>query len=241
MSDLYFSRSIIRGLGAVYCLRIPQEAPNGSGPRRLLGSYVDETGGGFLSGKSVPGVNHAWEPEYFLSLLPTLTGTAGKSYVQEASLAGFKQTVKIEKSAGANLNGSFPGAPLSAGIQVDYKRLKTADIEFGPGSLKRYIPRGFIKAAYEELAEDSDKYATVVFDKDNMLVDQIILTSNLKVTVESQADFGASFEAKAEAVNKLGGGIKYSRKSERHYEVSVSDGKEYLFAIGAIEANKFAE
>jgi hypothetical protein len=235
--NLYFSKSIFKGLGPVFFLRIPQEAVAGSGPRRLLGSYVDEIDGGLL-GKATPGTNHAWEPEYFLSLLPKLKSTAGKTHVQSTSLAGINQSVKIEKSGGANLSGSFPGAPISAGLQVDYKRLKTAEITLGVGSIKYYIPRGFLEAAYKEMAEDSDQFDPIVFDKDNMLVDQIVIARNLKVVVESSAEFDSSFEAKADAVNKLGAGVSYSRKSTRHYEVNVNDGKEYLFALGAIEANK---
>jgi len=34
--------------------------------------------------------------------------------------------------------------------------------------------------------------------------------------------------------------ISYSRKGDRKYALSVSDAKEYLFAIGAVEADKFA-
>jgi hypothetical protein len=238
--NLYFSKSIFKGLGPVFFLRIPQEAAPGTAPRRLLGSFVEESDGG-LFGKATPGTNHAWEPEYFLSLLPKLKSTAGKSHVQQTNLAGITQTVKIEKAAGGNLSGSFPGAPVSAGLQVDYKQLKTAEITLGAGSSKYYIPRGFIQAAYREMAEDSDRFDPIVFNKDNMLVDQIVITANLKVVVESGSEFGAGFEAKAEAVNKLGGGVSYSRKSSRHYEVSVSDGKEYLFALGAIEANKMVD
>ena len=239
--DYYFSRGLVRGLGKVFFLKVLQEAPDGSPPRRLLGSFVDEIDYGLFSTKSAPGIDHAWDPEYFLKVARTLPGWEGRALVLEASLAGFTQTYKIESKAGGDAKASFPGAPVSVGIEVDYTRLRSATVKMGPGSRKLYIPQDFVLEAYRQFAEDPTSYDRILFKDDNMLVTQILVVRNLSIEVESTSEFSADFQAKATKVNDLGGGIKYSRKNERKYEISVADEKEYLFGIGAVQADKFAD
>lgn len=239
--DYYFSRGLIKGLGKVFFLKVLQEAPAGSPPRRLLGSFVDEVDYGLFSTRSAPGLEHSWDPEYFLKVAKALPGWGERELVLETGLAGFTQRYKIETKAGVDAKAAFPGAPVSAGIEVDYSRLQSATVTMGAGSRKIYIPGNFIPAAYEKFAEDPQNYDSILFDDDNMLVDQIVIVKSLAVEVESKVDFTADFQAKAARVNDLGGGISYSRKSERQFEIKVDDGKEYLFAIGAVEADKFAD
>ena len=239
--DYYFSRGIIQGLGKVFFLKVLQEAPEGSPTRRLLGSFVDEVDYGLFSTKSAPGVDHSWDPEYFLKIARALPGWGERQLVLDATLAGFTQSYKIESKAGVNAKASFPGAPVSAGIEVDYSRLQTATVTMGEGSRKYYIPAAYVPAAYEKFAEHATDYDRILFSDDNMLVTQIVIVKNLTLEVESRTDFSADFQAKATKVSELGGGISYSKKSERKYSISVQDGKDYLFAIGAVEADKFAE
>jgi hypothetical protein len=111
----------------------------------------------------------------------------------------------------------------------------------GPGSKKIYVPDGFVSAAYASFVQDPSKYDRIMFDDDHMLVTQIVIAKDLTVEVESKTDFSADFQAKAVKVANLGGGITYAKKSERKYSISVNDGKEYLFAIGAVEADKFVD
>lgn len=239
--DYYFSRGMIRGLGKVFFLKVLQEAPTASPSRRLLGSYVDEVNYGLFGSKSCPGIDHSWDPEYFLTAAKALPGWSGRQLVLETDLSGFTSTYKVDTKAGVDAKASFPGAPVSAGVEVDYSRLRTATVTMGAGSKKLYIPGNFIPAAYEKFADDPSAHDAILFDDGNMLVDQIVIVKNLSVEVESKIDFSLDFQAKATKVSELGGGIKYSRKSERKYSISVSDGKEYLFGISGVEADEFAD
>ncbi len=239
-ADIYFSSGMIKGMGRVFFLRVPQEAPEGSASRRLLGSYVVEIDYGLFKLKEAPGLEHAWQPEYFFTKAAAVADLSGVELRQEASLAGFKQDYNIETKAGLNAKASFPGAPIGAGIELDYSKLKKASITLGPGSKKFYIPRDCIETAYKYFAAHSDQYNKVVFDPHRMLVDQIVIATNPQITVESHSSFGADFEAKATKINDLGGGVTFSRKSDRSYAIAVEDGKQYLFAIGAIQADRFA-
>lgn len=111
----------------------------------------------------------------------------------------------------------------------------------GDGSKKIYVPDGYVPAAYEKFVGNPGNYDRILFDDDHMLVTQIVIVKNLTVEVESKSDFSSDFQAKATKVSELDVGVSYAKKSERKYSISVNDGKEYLFAIGAVEADKFAE
>ncbi|MBC2778505.1 hypothetical protein [Parasphingopyxis marina] len=219
-------------------MRVPQEAGTGSAPRRLLGSYVDEIDYGLFSTREAPGIDHAWDPEYFFHIAKALGGNDNRDWVLETALHNVTQEYKIETKAGMDAKGSYPGAPVSAGVEVDYERLRRAKITLGAGSKKYYIPRGYISEAYRAFAEQSDSYPSVVFDDDHMLIDQIVIVQNLALEVESKSEFGAAFEAKAENVNNLGIGVKYTRTSERKYQIEITDGKEYLFGLSGVQADK---
>ena len=236
--DYYFSRGEVKGLGKVFFLKILQEASPGSPPRRLLGSFVDEIDHGFLGTRNAPGLEHSWMPEYFLSCAQALPGWQGRQLVTYADLAGFTHQYKVETKAGADAKAAFPGAPVSAGIEIDYGRLKTVNVTMGAGSRKYYIPSNFILAAYREFKKNPGAYDDILRSPKNMLVNQIVIVTNLTLEVESKADFTADFQAKATNVANLGGGISYSKKSERKYAINVNDGKEYLFAISGVEADK---
>jgi hypothetical protein len=236
--DYYFSQGILKGLGSVFLLKVLQEAPAGSPPRRLLGSFVNEVDYGLFGIKRAPGLEHSWDPEYFLKIARALPGWAERELVLQTDLAGFSQSYKIETKAGAEAKGAFPGAPVSAGLEIDYQRLRQATVTLGPGSKKLYIPDEFVPAAYRKFAAARASYDDILFDDDHMLVTQIVVATDLKIDVQSQSDFSAEFEAKASQVSGLGGGINYKRTSERSYALSVSGGKEYLFAIGAVQADK---
>lgn len=236
--EYYFSRGIVEGLGRVFFLKVLQEAPPQSPPRRLLGSFVDQINYGFLGTKEAPGMEHSWEPEYFLRCAGALPGWETRELVLETALANFTRSYKVETKAGADARAAFPGAPVSVGIEVDYERLKTVTVTMGAGSRKLYIPREFVPAAYKAFRKNAEAYDDILASSKHMLVNQIVLVRNLTLKVDSRADFSTDFQAKATHVNDLGGGIRYSRKSERSYEIEVSDGKEYLFAIGGIEADK---
>ena len=238
--DIYFTSGFIRGLGRLFFLRVPQHAPVDSNARRLLGSYVVEIDYGLFKLREAPALEHAWQPGYFLTQAGQVVSLQGVDLVLSADLAGFVQEYRIETRAGAKAKGSFPGAPVGVGLEIDYSKLKTAKVVLGEGSQKFYIPRDYILDAYRTFAGQSDSFHRVVFDSNRMLVDQIVIARNLSIVVESESAFGADFQARADNVNGLEGGVTFRRENERRYEIKVSDGRDYLFAIGAVQADKFA-
>lgn len=237
-NDYYFSAGTIKGLGQVFFLKVPQEAPPGSAPRRLLGSFVDEIDYGLFGAKKAPGVDHSWDPEYFLTIAKALPGWSARQLELETDLAGFTSSYQVGTKAGANANANFPGAPASGGIAIDYQHLRQATVTMGPGSKKLYVPDGYIPAAYKKFAANRSAYDDILFSDKNMLVNQIVIVTNLTIDVDSNSDFSADLDAKAAQANAASADIKYERKSDRKYSLSIKDGKEYLFAIGAVDAHK---
>lgn len=239
--DLYFSRALFKGLGKLYVLKIPQVAGVGSSTRKLLGSYVNEIDRGVWPFKrQIPALNHSWVAEYFLSIASSVPGNPPK-LVEEVELSGFTQTVEIEKSLSGEAKAPFPGVPVSLGIEIDYKLLRKAQLTMGSGSKKFYIPRDIVRKAYRHFALEPSKYEDTVFHSDRMLVDQIVIARDVTLEVESRNEFGVDFDAKATAINDIGGGVEYRRVSERTYKVSIKDGRDYLFAIGGVEADEFTD
>lgn len=237
--NLYWLKGVLRGFGPMLFLRVPQYAPAGSATRRLLGSYVDEVDYGLFGSRCAPTLNHAWQPEFFLD--QARPHVPGIDLVQETELAGLRQTFKIDKKAGLKAKASFPGAPASAGFELDYSKLETTTIEFGEGSKKYYLPSQVIKRAYEKFASMSDRVDPVIFDREVMLVDQIAIVRNLKIEVESKSTFGTDVDAKVEKVTKVEAGVEYKRESDRKLSLKISDDKEYLFAVSAVEANELVK
>jgi hypothetical protein len=112
--DLYFSRGIMKGLGTVFMLRVPQEAGEGSSPRKLLGSYVDEIDYGLFKSKEAPSLNHAWQAEYFLSKAAEVPTLQGMALTDTVNLANFTQTYNVETKAGLNARRPFRERPSAA-------------------------------------------------------------------------------------------------------------------------------
>lgn len=237
--NLYWLQGIIKGFGPMLFLRVPQHAPAGSATRRLLGSYVDEVDYGFFGTRCAPTLNHAWQPEFFLSQARQVV--QGVDLVQETELAGIRQTFKLDKKAGFKAKASFPGAPASAGFEIDYSKLETTTIEFGEGSKKYYIPSRVILRAYEDFAKRSEAVDPILFDREVMLVDQIVIARNLKIEIEAKTSFGADVEAKAGQVSNVEAGVEFRRESDRKLALQLSDNKEYLFAVSAVEANELVK
>src|SRR6185295_8442861 len=119
----------------------------------------------------------------------------------------------------ASARASFPGAPVSGGIEVDYQRLKQVNVTMGAGSKKLYIPDAFIPAAYKKFAAARAGYDDILFSSGNMLVNQIVIVTNLTVDIDSTADFSADFDARAAQENAASTGITYDRKSDRKYSL----------------------
>jgi hypothetical protein len=238
IKNTYFSRAPIMGVGKLHFLIVPREAPADSGDRALLGSLVAEYDTGLLGGKEVPGPDHVWKRRYLLEMISRAQGTGGQTWVESQDLAGVTQSVKVEKKFGFDLGLSFPGVPASGKIGIDYSKLRTVELVLGAGCRKEYIPVGFLKAGFDFARHHSDEFDRQLFDDDYMACQQILIVKEMAISVVSEIDFSAGFEAKAEEINGLGIGVTYSKKSKKEYTVKLNDGKEYLFGIGAVQLER---
>jgi len=237
--DFYFSSGIIRGVGRLFFLRVPQVAGDGSAPARLLGSIVREGDGGLFGNSEYPVPENSFILGAVLDAMKKVLQLGDADAVNDIDLAGFSQSLKIEKSAAVNGEVAFPGAPLSAGVGVNYKKIRSVELEFGEGARKRLIPRDLLAEAYRRMADRSSDFPAVFFNDDRMVVDQVLLVRALAITVTSESDFSGNFEAKAAGTNDLNVGVKYERKSSRSYTMTLDGSREYLFGVGGVQADKF--
>jgi len=240
-SDYYFSASILSGVGKLFFLKTPQAAGPGSGPLRLIGTMVQEGHGGFLGSKEYPVPQNGHILGAVAKAVGKVLDLPESDVVNEIGLANLSTSLKLEKTASANGEAPFPGAPASLGIGVDYHKLRRVVLDFGPGARKLFIPRALLEEAFRTMAKTSTDWPTVFFDDDYMCVDQLLLVRKLTVTIESEAEFSASFEAKAAAANAQNLGVTYAQSSEKSYKLTLDGTEDYLFAVGAVEADEFVK
>jgi hypothetical protein len=231
----YFAKAPLRGVGKMHFLVTPQEAGVGSAPRSLLGSLVKEIDVGLFSLREVPGLEHTWKREYVLNVLRQDPALQNVPLVEEVSLANVSQELKVEKKFKLGIDANVPGVPVSGTIGIDFSKVRKVIMELGAGCKKFYIPEDFLKSGYAHAQENSNQFDKQLFDDDRMAVSQIVVVKKMKVTVESESNFTADFQAKATDINGLGIGVTYEKKTEKKYEIDLDDGKEYLFAIRAVQ------
>ena len=236
--SIYFAKAPLRGPGKLHYLVTPQEAPGGSAPRALLGSLVEEIDIGLFSLKEIPGADHVWKREYVLQALRQDPTLAGVDLVEETNLASVSQELKVEKKFKLGVDVPVPGVPASASIGIDYSKIRSVVMSLGTGCVKYYIPEGFLKSGYDYAQKHSDQFDKQLFYDDYMGVSQILIVRKMKVTVESESDFSAGFDAKATEITDLKVGVKYQKISKRKYEIDLDDGKEYLFGLRGVQMDK---
>ncbi len=238
-ADYYFSSKHFRGLGKVFYLKVLREAGANTPTRRLLGSIVKEGDYGFLGLKEYPFPEHYFRPGIVIDKLVEAGGIIDThaNAIIGTDLANVSQTLKIDKSLGGNLKAEFPGAPASVGLEIDYSKIRRVEVEFGEGTKLEQIPEGYLRQLYDRYEGDDLQVATVM-DDDKMIVDRIIVTPNVKYVVSSESEFDHRFNAKAEALNNSEFSVRYERNSSRSFSISVSNGGDYLAAIGAVQWSK---
>ena len=227
---IYYSKAPLNGAGKLHFLITPQVANEGTAPRALLGSLVEDIGGGLL-GKDVPGFDHVWKREYVLGLMKAIPELAGNDLINETSLASVSQDLKVNKKLAPGISAPIPGVPAVASIEIDYSKIVSIKLTLGAGSRKLYIPTGFLKSAYAYAEANSGKVDPQLFDDDYLAVSQIVLVKKLELSFESTANFSAGFDAKADDVTNMKVGVKYEKTTERKYTVKIDDGNDYLFAL----------
>jgi hypothetical protein len=236
--SLYFSKAPLRGPGKLHFLVTPMLASPGTDVRSLLGSLVTEMDEGTFGDKQIPGADHVWKRRYVLDVLGKDPALAGQNLVSEATLANVSQDLKVDKKLKLGVDATVPGVPAKATIGFDYSKTKTINIALGEGCVKEYIPEGFLASGYRHAELHSNEFDRQLFNDDYMAVSQLLIVRKMQLTVESQTEFSAAFQAQAEQISGLGLGVDYSKKSNKKYVITLDDGLEYLFGIGAVQLEK---
>jgi hypothetical protein len=231
----YFSRAPVQGVGKMHFLMVPKVAGPGSIAETLLGSLVAEYDRGLFSLSEVPGDEHVWKKGYGLTAFAQATSLAGEELVVDQELAAVTQSLKIERKFKLGAGAPLPGVPATGSINVDYSRLRSVEFTLGAGSIKRYIPSGFIKAGYDWCQSHSSQVDRQLFDDDYMLVDQLLLVKSMALKVVSDTEFSAGFKAQAAEISDGNIGVNYDVTRDREVTVKVDDGRTYLFALAAVQ------
>ena len=234
-SSYYFSKSVIEGLGDVFCLRVPRSAAGDKGAGNLLGSLVEEDDG--LFGSS-PIPIHAHVAQSVLKAMIKLGTYTESDFINRTELAGVTTTLDKKKQLKANGSGEIPGSPVAAGFALDYTKVKSIDVTLGAGSVGLNIGEALLEECYQALKANEAAYPKPFFGKDLMLVDQVVLVSNLSITVHAEGSFDAGFNAKVQSAGAVGGGVSFHSESESSYSMKLEGDVPYLFALSAIKTGK---
>lgn len=239
--DYYFANAVLGGVGRMFFLKIPQRAADGSAPARLIGSLVREGDGGLLGDKEWPVPENSYILGALLTIMTNDFGIPADQATNSIILAGTSQSLKIDKKISGNLKAPFPGVPQSLGIELDYSKLTSITVELGAGAEKRLIPRDILAKTYRDMAALPGKYDELYFSNNRMVIDQMLLVRSLSLSVTSDKDFSVDTDARADAINALGAGVSYKKSSKRTYSVEINSPDPMLFAVGAVQADKFVD
>jgi hypothetical protein len=196
--------------------------------------------GGLLGAfdKECPEPNSEYAPMLAAKQLAQIAGEPVEALYAEDMLPGVKRSFKGLKKFGIEGEGTFPGAPVSSGLKIDYKKIKTIDISFGKGSFVRDLRTGYLKDGLRKVRAHPDDYSSGFFDKDMMIVERILVARNLEITVNMKTVFEAGFDAKLEAENAVHVGLNYASNKKETVVLSMSDDVPYLFGISALRHTK---
>ncbi|NUN50931.1 MAG: hypothetical protein HUU15_19155 [Candidatus Brocadiae bacterium] len=244
--DWYWSRGQFKGYGKMWFLLSAQEAASSGGGRSLLGSVVEELGGGPLG---LPGLLGAWYPAPYHMATPGLVMNAlerhrgelgvaaGQPLVLRTKLAipGQAYVMDARKSLQAGV-GPFPSLPADVNLDIDYSRLVNASISFGTNTYVEYLTADLLMRLYRHCGGEAARLepGLAIDVADNYIVDQVLVTSDYKVAFKSAEAFNAEFKAKIDAFNRVprtGVKAELSLADKATLELSVSGGPEYLAAL----------
>ena len=237
--DYYFGKSTIPQMGRMFYLRFPIAISEASKADNLLGSLVREGDYGLFKEYPIP--EHSHIPQSVLNAMVALGRYSQADLVQEQELATPVVSVDINKSIGVNGKAPVPGIPVGVGLEINYKKLKSIDVDFGGSAVKRYLAYDAMEECYSIMAKNPDDYPPAFFDNDRMLVDRVVIVKNLSVTVTSKVEFSVELKASLEAANQVGGGVSYKNITERSFMLKLDGTKPYLFGLGAVQADKWAK
>lgn len=234
--DYFYGSKHFRGLGKMFFLKVPLRAAEGSSNRKLLGSVVDEIDYGFFGSCQAPKPEHYFDAEHVLKQLRQLqdTGQIGDLLEDYQELAGFKYNLSVKREFGTDIDLSFPGLPMEAGLEVDYNSLRKVEIELGAGARRYYIPAG----RFDELCRAYDGDETRIhpdMEDDKMIIQSIIVARSYSSKVSFSKDFEADVSARIDSLSSNSSGLSMQKNSERALTVEFDGETDYLIALSGIQ------
>ena len=229
----YLSKREVSGIGSIFLLNELIEADTGG--EALLGAVVQENKSAFHKDYPVPIlVSEAniiikklnqWKAELNIT----------SEIVEKQAIAAGHQNFKVEKKNSFQVGlGPFPVVPLNAKFQLDYSRVSTIDIAYGPGTVYKYIRKGDMMKLYTKLKGKPDADMTGKFLEKNAFISRIQLAKNWKVVFESTKTFDAGVDAQIKLFNKddaVSGKVKLSKKTASKIEAEVKGETYYVVGL----------
>jgi hypothetical protein len=237
--DYYFGKSSIPQMGRMFYLRFPIAISGSSPADNLLGSLVREGDYGLFKQYPIP--EHSHIPQSVLDGMVELGKYSKADLVQQQELATPVVSVDINKSIGVNGKAPVPGVPISVGLEINYKKIKSIDVDFGGAAVKRYLAYDAMEECYSQMAKKAGDYPPAFFNNDRMLIDRIVIVQNLSVVITSKVEFSVDFQAALEKATEIGGGVSYKNITERSFTLKLNGTTPYLFGVGAVQADKWVQ
>ena len=233
--DWYFADAPVKGVGEMFLLLLPQEVTKGSDAGKLIGSIVCEVDYGFIFKKQCPEPVSAVQPGAAIKELARAAGVKPAEMKGKRVLSGAELNLDSVKNFSVGGKANYPGSPVSGGVQLDWKRIKSVDISFGPGSYALDLRKGLVERGLKAARAASNEYAPELFDDDYMIITSVLVARGLSVTVTSKEEFSGDFKVAAQQISDTHAGLDFNAITESRYVLNVADTKEYLFGVAAIE------
>lgn len=245
-SDYYWSHNLIKGFGKLWFLIIPQESDASGGGASLLGSVVKELNGDLLGlgifGKDFPEPNHLTQPQLILKALESHRvelKLKDQKLIQEIKYPHLAAEFEKKKVLKTGIS-DFPGLPIS--FSIDYSLMEKISIKFGENTRKLFIPAGYLSRLKNFVGGDDSLLSSDINIDKEMIVHQILLTDQYKITFNSEKVFNPEFQTSINVANTINAGkvsFNIDQTSKSSLTVDVHDGKEYLIAIKNIDWDDF--
>jgi hypothetical protein len=229
----YLSKRQVTGIGSIFLLNELIEAE--SGGESLLGAVVQENKSAFHKDYPVPIL--VSEPNIIIKKLTHWKTELNitSEIVEKQNIAAGHKNIKIEKNNSFQIGlGPFPSIPLNAKFQLDYSRVSTIDITYGPGTLYKYIRKGDMMKLYKKLKGEPDDDMTGKFLQKNAYISLLQFAKNWTVTFESTKTFDTGVEAQIDLFNNdksVGGNIKLKKKTTTKIEAEVKGDVYYVVGL----------
>jgi hypothetical protein len=231
----YFARLKVETMGLIFFLKQLQAASSSGGGEALLGSIVKKIDQPFQTTYVVPQSLDA--PRLLLKALEARKEALGiaDSLTLRTIVAAGTETSRIgRKNSLLGGSGPFPSIPMNAHLNVDYSRMKSVTIAYGPETYYEYIPMGYLGRLYQAVNGRSSPDMGGGLLTDNAFVMQVLMARNYSVVFEASGEIKSDIDVNIAAFNTLPevkGKVLLSRENASTLKAEVASPTYYLVAL----------